>query len=266
MISIAIKYIYPQKTKEASDEIREISGIILAGDYAQPHPTSTNLIVEGKPFIQIGEFPIVFTPNAFIDTAVISDFRFRLEEFLFKIFKNPSNFSVLKFKEEYHKLHIQFTNMAKYYYEDTSEVMFDFIFAGSDKDGKSMLYYGEVGSRISMEDIGDHIGYIATKLGQYEGMTFLSAILKNKKIYFPIAEAAAITVMNMLCKIKADVSNNFGIMRLENGEVLELKPEALIEKRNLNDYMWNALWTSLKNCIKYPFYADYFQKKQKEGR
>ncbi|MGQ9702796.1 MAG: hypothetical protein ACUVQ9_13270 [Thermodesulfobacteriota bacterium] len=254
MISIGIKYVINEKDKNGE-------GIILAGDTAAPCPTADVLITERFPFIRLGEFPVVFAPNALQNSAIISDFVIRLAAFLEEKFKEPSNFSVNDFMEHYHDLHILFNKMANYYSDTqtskSERTSFDFILAGSDKNGETMLYYGDITDKLTMEDIGHTTCYITTKMGQAEGMAFLSLILKTNEIPKDVAEETAVSILEMLSKIKSEMSKNFELYCLEDGEVLHMKKELLKMMRGFVDYRWNASWLALKNSLKDPRYVDY---------
>ncbi|MEO0183410.1 MAG: hypothetical protein ABIL40_08035 [candidate division WOR-3 bacterium] len=263
MVNIGIRYVNKEKKCE---------GVILAGDKGIPSPVGAgDLILECDNFHILGEFPIVFAPAGYSDdSAVWSNFITNITVFLYEKFK-PNKFSVFEFTRSFNEFYRYVSDIWSSYYtreelrqlkhSDNSKFDFDFILAGSDGKGESFLYYSRIQKHISIANVRFMSGYVTSLFGASEGMAFLKEILQDKEIPERIAVETAIAILEMLRKIRQDMSPNYQILRLENGEIREMPEELLTKIRGLMDYRWNALWITLKNSLHKPTYLDFVIKK-----
>ncbi len=92
-------------------------------------------------------------------------------------------------------------------------------------------------------------------------MAFLKEILQNRNISDRVAVETCISILELLKKIRVDMSPNYQLLFLENGKIFELRDEIFEHIRGIIDYRWNALWLALKNGLKNPHYLDYIIQK-----
>lgn len=255
MVNIGIRYI---SRKE------KCAGVIVAGDKGLPSPVGPGeLILECDNFHILGEFPIVFAPaGGSMDSAVWSNFITNITLFLYEKYI-PNKFSVFEFTKSFAEFHRTISAIRNSYYtkeemsRDELKFDFDFILAGSDKNGGSFLYYSRIKDEVAIADIRITPGYVTSLFGASEGMAFLKEILQNKEIPKQVAVETAVAILEMLRKIHSDMSPNYQVLLLENGKVKELSEELLTTIRGLMDYRWNALWITLKNSLTKPSYLDF---------
>lgn len=254
MINIGIRYV----NKDRSE------GVILAGDKGVLNPVGgKELILECDTLHIMDEFPIVFAPaGAAPDSAVVSNFITKIILFLYERFQ-PKKFSVFEFTNSFPEFHKELSRIHKSYFTEeeirNEEVKFDFdfILAGSDRDGATFLYYGRIAKYVAIADIRLAPGYVTSLCGSSEGMAFLKEILQDREIPRDVAIETAISILELLRRIQLNMSENFQLYSLENGEIQMCPDENIAKIRGLMDYRWNALWVVLKNALDKPKYLDY---------
>lgn len=259
MINVGIRYVNKDKKGE---------GIILAGDKGVQNPIGgSDLILECDIFHQMDAFPVIFAPvGNSRDSAVVSNLITKIILFLYERYK-PNKFSVFEFTSSFPDFHKEISRIRKSYYTEEElhkkevKFYFDFILAGSDREGGTFMYYGKISKEVEISDVKFAPGYATSLLGASEGMAFLKEILQNREIPKQVAVETAISILEMLRKIRKDMSPNYQLCSLENGEIKELPDDFLAKIRGLMDYRWNALWIALKNGLNNPNYLDYVMKK-----
>ncbi|MGQ9702737.1 MAG: hypothetical protein ACUVQP_07095 [Bacteroidales bacterium] len=258
MINIGIRYF---------DKDTKCEGIIMAGDKGVQSPVrSGDIVLECEPFRRMGAFPVIIAPTGGSrDSAVVSNYIEAIFDFLSKRYK-PNKFLVSQFTSDLPEFHRLISEIYQSYYTERElkgmiprEVKydFDFILAGSDFTCAAFLYYGRIGRFVEIADAKFVPGYVTSFLGGSEGLAFLKEILQSREIPRRVALETAVSILEMLKKVKQAMSPNYQLLVLERGKVMGLEEEILEKVCGIMDYRWNALWVVLKNALQKPKYLDY---------
>jgi len=258
MVNIGIRYINKEKGTE---------GIVIAGDKGIRSPMGRGVQLECDPFIPLYEFPVLVAPASFFHSAAIHDFANTIRDFLYKHCK-PKTFSVSSFENLVADLDYALSKRFKIYYpegvKEREDIKFDFDFllAGSDMEGKAFLYYLRIKDSVEIADIKYVPGFGITISGAAEGMVFLKEILQDREITSKEeAMMIAISILEILRKIIDVMTNKYIVLSLENGKINQLHDDSVERLRGFADYRWNALWTTLRNALKYPLYFEFIKNK-----
>ena len=259
MVNIGIRYVNIEKNTE---------GIVIGGDKGiRSRPSVGGMILECDPFIPLYEFPVLFAPASFFYSAAIHDFANTIRNFLYEYFK-PKSFSVSSFTNLIAELDCALSKRLNSYYPNGIEKYeyikfdFDFFLAGSDTKGEAFLYYIRIKNSVDIEDIKSVPGFGITLCGAAEGMVFLKEILQDREIISrEEAIIIAVCILEILRRIIDYMANKYILLILENGKINRLHDDVVEKLRGFADYRWNALWTTLRNGLKYPLYFDFIKDK-----
>jgi len=215
--------------------------LVLGGDKGYVSLPSHTLLPR-KPFVRFGDYPVFFSYGG-CGTAVISDFAYRIEEFLYDTFKARENFSTLKLKNNFSGLFSLLKKMNNFYYNDTGGIVFDGLLCGGDEGGNIFIYYIKFGENLEMNDMFPVPGYGITLHGHSGGLSLMRHFLNDSLPDVFTAQELVVQVIRILSQYKYDVIPEVEVVIIDNGEVKIISKEPYF--KDMCDFI-ESRWDALK--------------------
>ncbi len=240
MISVAISFEDENKGR----------GLVIAAD--RGINLFPNLEVETRNFKFLSTKPPIVLSGYAATTQILEDFTRQFYYFL----RDEEIKNCMELRTKIPMLLSLYRQMEKFYSQDKSGILAEFIVGMSDEENDAQIYYFNIYHRggVAIEDISLTTGYVVTAYGMEEGTLLLKEILEEIPSQRQALELSLI-LFQVFSERKFLVSDKVDVCILGPGAKLTILPDEKLEEEGIRGHLekrWEALMEILKNGILMP--------------